>query len=179
MTGQNAVDRVARGASGAFSWVGRIPMHLRQFLREIQSKELSSDTIAGPTAEERQQKLITFYAQYESLVEVLCDSAHYGPDPKLEARYSSLRKWMQESYPEIRPYVIAFVRLNPVDAKQNMDWHGVAGDAFEALFAANSLEEFLRVDDGETILRIDRTRTALNLYADHLRHLVAEESACS
>ena len=52
-------------------------------------------------------------------------------------------------------------------------------DAFEALFSAPSLGDFLRGDDGLMISRMERTREALYLYGDHLRQLAAQENACA
>ncbi len=46
-------------------------------------------------------------------------------------------------------------------------------DAFEALVAAFDLQEFLKMDDGNMISRINRTREALNLYGEHLKQLAA------
>jgi len=46
-------------------------------------------------------------------------------------------------------------------------------DAFEALVAAFDLQEFFKLDDGNMISRITRTREALNLYGEHLRQLAA------
>lgn len=180
MTRQDAMHRVSRGAVGAWAWVGRIPNRVRIAFRDLQdsrTESLSRDR--GPTVAERQDELVHFYSKYEELVELLCDASQYGPDLKLENRYASLRSWMQANYPPLRLYVVAYLKYDPRDAQQAMDWHGLAGDAFEALFAAPTLEEFLRIDDGQMIWRIERTRDALNLYAEHLRHLAAQEKECA
>jgi len=118
---------------------------------------------AGPTVQERQQALIHFYQEYEALVETICDSAQYGPTPALEKAYQLQREWMLDNYPEIRRYVVAYLRYEVDDQ----------GDAFEALFSSEDLNTFLQSDDGNMISRIMRTREALNLYGDHLRQLAA------
>lgn len=178
MTGQNAVERVSRGAVGAWRFVNRIPNRLRIAIRDLRDAREESDSM-HQSASSRHDDLVAFYSKYEDLVEVLCDSAQYGPDGKLNARYLELRSWMLANYPNIRGYVAAFLKYDTKDAQQSLDWHGLAGDAFEALFAAPSISEFLRLDDGEMIFRIERTRNALNLYGEHLRELAAQEKECA
>ena len=119
--------------------------------------------------------LLTFYSQYERLVDALCTGAQYGPEPKLEACYLEAQAWMQANYPRLRLYVTAYLQYDSEDARQGLSLHGVSCDAFEALFAAPTLDEFLRGDDGMMISRIMRTREALNLYGEHLRQLKSRE----
>lgn len=119
--------------------------------------------VEGPTVKDRQQALIHFYQEYETLVETLCDSGQYGPREHLESRYQVQREWMIQNYGTVRRYVLAYLRLEVVDE----------GDSFEALFSAPNLATFLQSDDGNMISRIMRTREALNLYGDHLRQLAA------
>lgn len=176
MTGQNAVRRVAQSASGAIQFVGHIPTKLRGAIREWREpRREAAERASGPSTADRQADLISFYMSYEELVDVICDAAHYGPDAQLEERYERLRSIMQSEYPKMRPYVTACLQLDPDDAQCALNWHGTAGDAFEALFAALTLETFLRADDGRMIARIERTRRALNLYGDHLRQLSSAE----
>lgn len=179
MTSQNALHRVSRGATGAWKWVGRIPTRLQLALRDYQDTRTEAMALReGPSVAERQAAIVEFYVEYEHLVEVLCDAAQYGPDVKLQSAYERLREWMQVHYPPLRNYVVAYLRYDPMDAQKSMDWHGMAGDAFESLFAAQSLDDFLRLDDGHMIWRIERTRNALNLYANHLRQLAEKEKEC-
>jgi len=119
---------------------------------------------SGPSVQERRDELASFYDRYESLVEVLCDAAQYGPTPRLQKDYSELRGWMLGSYPPLRPFLRAFLRDEP-DEK---------GDAFLALADSESLDTLLREDDGGMISRITRTREALNLYGEHLRQLASK-----
>lgn len=180
MIGQHAAARMARGANVAWLWLRRMPNRLRVAsldLREAAHRARSAK--AAPTAAQRFEQLRAFYDRYNLLVETLCDSAQYGPTAKLEAEYASHRKWMLSSYPEIRRYIVAYLRFDTSDARQGLDLHGQSADAFEALFCASSLEEFLRADDGQMIERIQRTRESLTQYGDHLRALVARESGCA
>jgi hypothetical protein len=126
----------------------------------------------APSLEERREQLVEFYERYESLVDVLCSAARYGPDTALETQYAQLRGWMMRGYQQIRPFAVAYLLYDDSDASQSLALHGYGGDAFEALFAATTLEEFLRVDDGLMMSRIERTRDALILYGDHLRQLM-------
>jgi len=127
----------------------------------------------GPTIEERQGHLLAFYEQYEMLVETLCDAAQYGPTPKLQRSYAQYREWMLQHYPEVRPFVVSYLRFSPEDAELGLMMEGRNFDAFEALTAAQDLNHFLQTDDGGMISRITRTREALNLYGEHLRQLAA------
>ncbi|AIE83467.1 hypothetical protein [Fimbriimonas ginsengisoli] len=118
----------------------------------------------GPSVQERQSELILFYERYEELVEILCDAAQYGPTPKLARSYLNHRDWFRDQYARIRPFLVSFLRMEPEDDR---------ADAFEALVASDDLEGFLSTDDGSMISRITRTREALVLYGEHLRHLAA------
>ncbi len=138
---------------------------------EARDREMAAKII--PTVQERHEELVRFYSRYEDLVETLCDAAQLGANAKLEARYSEHRRWMSSNYAPVRRYAVAYLRFTPEDAQIGLLSDGKAGDAFEALFSSPNLEEFLRIDDGNMISRITRTREALNLYGEHLRQLLA------
>jgi hypothetical protein len=70
---------------------------------------------------------------------------------------------MQENYSSVGSYIVAYLRYEIEDEI----------DPFRALFAAENLESFLQMDDGNMISRIMRTREALNCYGDHLRQLAS------
>ncbi|MBI1756272.1 MAG: hypothetical protein HYR64_04095 [Fimbriimonas ginsengisoli] len=126
-----------------------------------------------PPVEERQTELIVFYGHYEELIETLCDAAQLGPSANLEREYQRLRTWIKDNYPNLRRFVVAFLRYSAEDAEQGLAF-GASADAFEALVAPPTVEAFLRSDDGGMISRIQRTREALMLYGEHLRHLAAK-----
>ncbi|HWA84328.1 MAG TPA: hypothetical protein VG820_12870, partial [Fimbriimonadaceae bacterium] len=127
----------------------------RRFAREMERMRL-----AQPTIRERQQELVRFYMNYENLVEVLCDLSTCGPTPNLETAYRAIREWMLKNYPDVRRYVIAYLKYSAEDAQQSLDINGKSADAFEALFTAPTLKEFMEHDDGKMISRINRTREA-------------------
>lgn len=126
---------------------------------------------SGPTIAERKHDLITFYRHYETLVEILVEAHQASNSVNLEKRFDESRKLVEASYGRVRPYVIAYLRYSTEDAAQGLRWLGRSTDAFEALTAAPTLADLVRSDHGDSITRIDRTRTALNLYGDHLRRL--------
>ncbi len=128
-----------------------------------ETSQWAKEQAVGPTVQERQLALIHFYQEYETLVETLCDAAQYGPTSFLEKAYLSVREWMQENYPQVGRYAVAYLQFEVDDR----------GDAFEALFSSPDLATFLQTDDGNMISRIMRTREALNRYGDHLRQLAA------
>lgn len=164
----DAIDS-GRKQADALGWVERIPNRLKILAKDLE--DARSQTAKAPTVDERLDDLIVFYNKYDLLVETLCDAAQYGPEPKLEAEYERLRSWMVETYPRLRPYVTAYLQYDVADAQQSIDSAGISCDAFEALFFAPTLVEFLRCDDGMMISRIMRTREALNLYGEHLKQL--------
>lgn len=124
-------------------------------------------------APHRQRALIDYYEQYETVVETLCDAAQYGPTAALERRYAECRARMQAEYPPLKPFLISYLEFLPEDAEAGLKLCGRPLDAFEALVAAFDLQEFLKMDDGNMITRINRTREALNFYGEHLRQLAA------
>jgi hypothetical protein len=165
---------MTNGATGMFRWVVAIPTRVK-----LASKELAvaEEAPRGPSVCDRQADLIQFYAHFESIIEALCDSAQYGATEQLSRRYQQERTWMQANYPRVRKFVVAYLRFDSADAEHSSTLDGSYGDAFEALFAAPSLDAFIGADDGNMISRIMRTREALNLYGEHLRQLLAREKA--
>lgn len=165
---------VARGALGVKSWLRSLVNRSRSAAKDrVDAKDREMAARIVPTIQERHDELVRFYTRYEELVETICDAAQYGPTPKLEAKYVELRRWMTSNYAPVRRYVVAYLRFTPEDAQQGLMSEGKATDAFEALFAPANLEEFLKIDDGNMISRITRTRESLNLYGEHLRQLLA------
>ncbi len=158
------------GLSGV-TGIGRTVLNrIRIAIKDIRDRE-EQDLSLSPQA--RQAHLLEFYEKFEETVEVLVDGAQFGPTPELEKRYASMKAYMAESYPTIRPYVLAYVRLSLEDEEFGLKASGKGCDPFEALTAASDLATFLQFDDGHMIGRIMRTREALTLYSDHLRYLLA------
>lgn len=153
-------------------FVRSVPTRLRNWSL---NRQLERSLDAGPTLDVRtkQQELAEFYVKYESLVELLCDSAQYGPEAHLESRYSELRDWMLKNYPPVRQFIIAFLEHDVADAESGLDINGQPSDAFQALYSAPTLAYQIQSDDGHMISRIMRTREALNRYAEYLRKLSA------
>jgi len=122
--------------------------------------------------EVQQEQLIEFYEQFEELSDMICDAAHRGDGTPWQAKYERVRIWMMQAYPGIRPFVIAHLSCDSSDDSLGMQIQGKPADAFEALYIAPSLNELLQLDQGDLIGRLDRTRSALYRYADHLRGLM-------
>ena len=130
----------------------------------------------GANLPERQRELIDFYGQYELLVEALCDAARCGPTPSLDQKYAQSRSRIQADYPSLKPFLISYLDFLPDDIEAGLKLCGRPLDAFEALVAAFDLQEFFKMDDGNMISRITRTREALNCYGEHLRLLAARSA---
>lgn len=174
MKAQLIGQTVARRALGFRDWTRSLTNRAKIAARDrAEARERELAVMIAPSVEERHSELLRFYHHYEDLVEVLCDAANYGPTSKLESAYAEQRRWMIANYAPIRRYVVAYLRFTPEDAHQSLFRDGYAMDAFEALTAAATLEEFQNGDDGHVISRITRTREALNLYGEHLRQLLA------
>lgn len=122
--------------------------------------------------EAQREQLIEFYEQFEELSDLICDAAHRGDGTPWQPKYERVRVWMVKAYPSVRPYLIAFLSCDSSDDALGMQLQGKPADAFEALFIAPSLNELLALDHGDLIGRLDRTRSALNRYTDHLRVLM-------
>jgi hypothetical protein len=137
------------------------------------AKERAKAKISGPSVPERQRELIDFYEKYEELVDSLCDAARFGPNTELDRRYIEARLYIQAVYPSLQAFLISYLDFLPDDAEAGLKLCGRPLDAFEALVAAFDLQEFFKVDDGNMISRITRTREALNCYGEHLRLLAA------
>lgn len=159
-------SRIARVGVNGRDLVNTLMNRARILIKDREeSRERAVARSTGPSVQERRDDLVRFYERYEDLVEALCDSAQYGPTPKLERDYAEVRAWMCERYPQVQPFLLAYLREDPeVDTEY---------DAFDGLMSAESIEAFLRHDDGGMISRITRTREALNLYGEHLRQLAA------
>ncbi|MEI6512174.1 MAG: hypothetical protein WCO51_02745 [bacterium] len=117
----------------------------------------------------QRDRLVEFYGYYEDLVDVLCIAARFEDTSAFEAQYGRLRNWMIKNYPNVRPFLIAHLMLHPSDDMLGLNCVGKPSDGFEALFVAPSITQLLKLDQGDLIERIYRTRDALNRYGDHLR----------
>ena len=174
MRTQTLGQRVNQGVVSLRTWLTRVSNRSKAAAKDrADARDREMAAKITPTIQERHEELVRFYRRYEELVETLCDAAQFGPEPHLEARYGELRRWMSSNYAPVRRYVVAYLRFTPEDAQVGILTEGKSADAFEALYAAKNLEEFLRIDDGNMISRITRTREALNLYGEHLRQLLA------
>ncbi len=122
---------------------------------------------------ERQQELTAFWERYEDLVEVLCYAAQLGPNEKSDQKYKQFRQSFQPLYQGLKPFLISFLEFSQNDEQAGLKLCGRPLDAFEALVAAIDLQEFFKMDDGNMISRINRTREALRLYDEHLRLLAS------
>lgn len=174
MRSETAGKRIARSATDVAGLVGSLANRVRIAKKDrADAREREATRIAVPSVQERQSDLVRFYDRYESMVETLCDAAQYGPTPKLDRAYADARAAYAADYATIRPFLLSFLDFAPEDVEAGLRLNGRTTDAFEALVAAETLDEFLRGDDGGMISRITRTREALNLYAEHLRLLAA------
>ena len=173
MASDRALGRAKKGVIGLVDLARSISNSLAIGVKDREEARVR-DEVVLPTIEERQEELLCFYAHYENLVDALCNSAQYGPTLALESKYRIERDWMTKNYAPVRKFVVAYLRYDPEDAEQGIALWGRSADAFEALIAAENLQEFLKADDGSMISRINRSRQALNLYGEHLRQLACK-----
>jgi hypothetical protein len=138
------------------------------------AKQAEVPAIGIGSMPDRQRELIDFHEHYEDLVEVLCDAARFGPDIVLERRYAEAQTRIRADYPALRPFLVSYLNFQPEDAEAGLKLSGRPLDGFEVLVAAFDLQEFFKLDDGNMISRITRTRDALNCYGEHLRQLAAK-----
>jgi hypothetical protein len=121
---------------------------------------------------QRLDRLQNFRDGFELMVSVLVEAINYGPTPKLENDYAALGVVLRQEYEMVRPFVLAYLRVDSVDEGFGIRVRGKGSDAFECLWVAASLQDFLNVVDRSFDARITRSREALALYGDHLRYLV-------
>ncbi len=175
MTGQRALHNVRAGASAILQWLMFAPVKNETVVGKAVYKTDPMHLIY----EKRFEDLVEFARHYETLVEALCDAAQTGINAKLEAIYHTERRWMETHYFFVRPYVVAYLRLDSEDDEQSITLQGHAADAFQTLYAAPNLTVLIESDNGNMISRIVRTREALSAYAEHLRQLIDREKSCS
>lgn len=129
---------------------------LKEWLRHI------SHSMTAPwkraAAARHKARLAPFEDHYEDLVDLLCWAAKDGIHTDRDTRYRDLRAWMQQHYPKLRPH------LRPHWAEAETD----ACDPFEALFAAENVEDVIHAKAG--IEHIMRTRCALDSYHETLEN---------
>jgi hypothetical protein len=155
------------------TWASNIANHLKLVLSETREPiELDEQT----TPAERQILQEEFFERYEDLVDVLVSAAQYGVKPSCELTYDQLRTVLAEQYIKIQPFVLAYLKADPEDEHFGITKFKVRTDAFQVLWVAPSISEFLSADDGNMIDRISRTREALSHYGEHLRYLVTRSA---
>lgn len=118
-----------------------------------------------------QGQLIAFQRDYEELVEMLFEAQRYGPNTGNERRYMRLKDTLASQYQDLRPFLIAFLRFDVHDEKVGIVHGGMGADAFQATWAAASLQSFVASDDVFFSDRVTRAQDALKYYNDHLHCL--------
>lgn len=129
-------------------------------MQAIQSDTLQNQPTpeVAPQMAQLRPEFDRFEQDYGALVEAICDSAQYGPGPKLESRYSELRANLGSIYPRLKNALLLFLRYEEGDH----DLYDRGPDAFESLFSAPTLAVLLKGDDGRMISRMVRTREAVD-----------------
>lgn len=148
---------------------GELLTALRAWLRTTAYKLLGKEEPID--AVRLRQNLMSFYDEFERMVDLVCAAARGGVSPGLEDEYRRLSLTMQASYPPLRSYVLAYLKVEVSDSQLGMRLCGEATDACQVLYRAANLHALLEADDGEMMGRIDRTREALYRFGDHLRSL--------
>lgn len=120
---------------------------------------------------ESQGKLIRFEVAFVDFVEFLASVQRYGPTSSSERKYQMQKMSLVESYKDLRPFLLAFLRYDVEDERIGLRFLGFGTDAFEATWAAPSLNDFLENHDVFFTDRVGRTSEALKYYNDHLHCL--------
>ncbi len=147
----------------AVAVISALPETIREQIRQWRGH-----TVELPVEEQR-ALLAEYYAHFEQLAELICDSAFAEDGTPWQEEYTRLRKWLQRAYPQIRPYLTAHLNCDPSDTEFGLRTVGRPTDAMEALFCAETLDEIIRLDGGNLIGRLERARSALYRYGDYLR----------
>jgi hypothetical protein len=112
----------------------------------------------------QREQFITFYEQYEQLVDVLCwaarDTVHDGCDEQ----YQQVRRWMLQHYAPVRRTLAPFIRQVLTERDGNP-----REDPFEKLFAPEHVMQVIEQDEGDLLERILCTRDIIARCDAHLR----------
>lgn len=120
---------------------------------------------------ESQTKLIRFEVAFVDFVEFLANVQRYGPTSSSERKYQMQKMILAESYKDLRPFLLAFLRYDVEDERIGLRFLGFGTDAFEATWASPSLNDFLENHDVFFTDRVGRASEALKYYNDHLHCL--------
>ena len=115
-----------------------------------------------------QTKLISFELSFVEIVELMEEAQRYGISNGSNSRYESLKQSLSGSYRDLRPFLLAYLRLDIEDERIGLRTLGHGTDAFEAIWAYGSLQEFVHADD---VFFRDRVARALDAIKDYTEHL--------
>ncbi len=119
-----------------------------------------------------QTKLISFELKFVEMVELMEEAQRYGISSGCNSRYFSLKQTLSDSYHDLRPFLLAYVRLDIEDERIGLRTLGHGTDAFEAIWAFGNLQEFVEVHDVFFRDRVARALDAIKDYTDHLHCLL-------
>jgi hypothetical protein len=119
-----------------------------------------------------QGKLISFDLRFRDLVELMASAQRYGVTNGGNAQYLSLKRQVSTQYKELRPFLLAFIRFDIEDERMGLRTIGVGTDAFEAIWVAASLDDFVISDDVFFRDRVARAKLAIRDYTEHLHCLL-------
>jgi len=112
----------------------------------------------------QRERFLTFYEQYEQLVDVLCwaarDTVHDGCDEQ----YRQVRSWMMKHYAPMRRAMAPFIRQVLSERGSNL-----REDPFEELFTPAHVMQVIEGDEGDLLGHIILTREIVARYDAHLR----------
>jgi len=124
------------------------------------------NSVAAANVSRRLRELHCFQAEFEDFVELLCNAAQLGVSNDADTRYITHKHAVQKVYAPVRAFLISFMSSSTTDADSVCE--GLCGDPFLALIAPRSVGDFLVLDDGAAISRIQRVRDAIERYERHL-----------
>ena len=119
-----------------------------------------------------QTKLISFELNFVELVELMEQSQRYGISNGDNSRYGSLKQFLSGTYRDLRPFLLAYLRLDIEDERIGLRTLGHGTDAFEAIWAYESLQDFVETHDVFFRDRVARALDAIKDYTEHLHCLI-------
>ena len=136
--------------------------HERRFTR-IDEIHDCHDTLA---------RLNAFEIELYEISVLLNNSTIEGLTPGGEMRYSHLKSRLMKSYLTIRPYLLAYLRLDVEDKKVGRRTTGLETDTFEAIWVYPKIESFIEAHDVFFRDRVSRALQAISDYNEHLHCLL-------
>jgi hypothetical protein len=124
-----------------------------------------------PTSQTK-ARLNEFEQVFAGFTDLLLNAQQYGPDCGAIQMFPLLQSQLQGEYCTLKPFLLAYLQIDPQDQFVGLRTLGTPTDAFEATWIAPSLKSFVDSDDVFFRDRVARAKAAIKDYTEHLHCLL-------